>query len=356
MRRISTLFLASLCTFVFSNYKTSAQCTNVAGGTTNNATCTQGITETFEPSGSLYGFGPASTWANSSGYLEATPPANNTLDLQTPTFFVNNNTVNVRFELSHSNVSSFDVYVITASNPLPTLLCSGLTLSNMGGNTQLACYQLNLSAYANQRIRLQFTFHTTSSAKLFFDNFGINIPSAIGLPVNFVNFQSKRVSNGLQLTWTVANEERLNHYELERSTDARNYSLIGSLSASGQSSYSLVDLLPASGTVYYRVKSIDDNGTYRYSSVLRLDNGRSSIILRAYPLPAANSITIQHEAATQGARITISAEDGRLVRTITPNISAMQTLVDIASLRPGMYLVRFDNGIGNLETIKIVKQ
>lgn len=355
MSRISTLLFAISFSLFFSQV-TKAQCTNVAGGSGNNGTCALNATEDFEPAGSTYGFGPTPTWGNSSGYLEATPPSTNLLDLQTPTYLVNSNTVNVRFELTHSNVSTFDVYVITANNPLPILLCSGLTLSNLSANTQLACYQLNLSAYSGQRIRLQFTFHTTSNAKLFFDNFGITIPEAIGLPVNFINFQARGVGNGLQLTWNVANEDRLSSYQLEKSTDGRNYTTIGTITANGQSSYSFVDGNPASGTVYYRVKSIDIDGSYKYSSVLKLDKGRASIVLKVFPLPAISNITIQHATAAQGAKITIAAEDGRIVKSIAPGNASMQTNVDVSGLRAGMYLVRFDDGSGNIETLKFLKQ
>jgi hypothetical protein len=41
---------------------------------------------------------------------------------------------------------------------------------------------------------------------------------------------------------------------------------------------------------------------------------------------------------------------------MVPNSGSQQTLVDLSTAKPGLYLVRFENGTGGAETLKVIKQ
>lgn len=108
--------------------------------------------------------------------------------------------------------------------------------------------------------------------------------------------------------------------------------------------------------VFYRIKSVDLDGKYSYSPVVSLNAGNASIVLKAFPMPAQNQITLQHPAATATTRITLNTEDGRMVKSILPSNGTLQTMIDLSSVKSGLYLVRFENGNGEVETMKIIKQ
>jgi hypothetical protein len=67
-------------------------------------------------------------------------------------------------------------------------------------------------------------------------------------------------------------------------------------------------------------------------------------------------VTIQHPTAVTKAKLLVTATDGRLLQTVAANSGAQQTSLDISSLRPGSYFIRYEDGSGMAETIKISKQ
>jgi hypothetical protein len=280
--------------------------------------------------------------------------AGSSATLLTPTYVYTANTIYVRFDVGGNALSltSIDFGYVSATQPLVQPLC---TLT--GTSAQLSgtiCVAIP-NPVPNQRIRLVITFNGSAN-KINFDNFFTSGVAAIGLPVNFTNLSGRTIGNSTQLTWNVTNEDQLSYYEIERSTDGRNYAFVGRLNAVGQNSYSFNDNTPSKGTIFYRIRSVDFNGSYRYSSVLKLNNGRASIVLQAFPSPVVSTLTLQHDVAPKDARIIISAQDGRIVRSIVPNTNTMQTPIDVSNLRAGVYLVRFDDGSGNIETLKFLKQ
>jgi hypothetical protein len=72
-------------------------------------------------------------------------------------------------------------------------------------------------------------------------------------------------------------------------------------------------------------------------------------------VPARNNVTVQHEKMASG-RITLTTVEGRVVRQITPGSTSIQTNLDLSGIAPGVYMVRVDDGNGNTESIKVVKQ
>jgi hypothetical protein len=157
------------------------------------------------------------------------------------------------------------------------------------------------------------------------------------------------------LKWKVATEENLSGYTVEKSTDGRNFSKIGFVAANGVNNYSFTDT-KSSATSYYRIKSVDVDGKYAYSTVAMVKSGKSLIVLKAFPSPIIRNLTIQHPTALAGSIITISAEDGRVMKSVVPAQGTQQTEIDLSTARSGLYLIRFTNSNGEAETLKVVKQ
>ena len=80
------------------------------------------------------------------------------------------------------------------------------------------------------------------------------------------------------------------------------------------------------------------------------------IVLNAFPSPFTKSFNLDHGTATSGSVISISGQDGRVIKTIIPTIGSQRTPVDLSAANAGMYLVRYKNGNGEVETLKILKQ
>jgi Secretion system C-terminal sorting domain len=211
---------------------------------------------------------------------------------------------------------------------------------------------------AGQRFQIKITLNLTGTTNntVTIDNFATNLTeSSVVLPVKFSSLDARTTNNSVSLKWTVGSEINVTGYEIEKSSDGRNFSKIGFVSAAAQTSYSFVDTKP-SPVSYYRIKSVDGDGKYAYSTVTLLKAGKSTIVLKAFPSPFTNSLSVQHGTAAAGSLITINSEDGRLIKSVSPVPGTQQTDIDLSTAKPGMYLIRFAIGNNDVQTLKILKQ
>jgi hypothetical protein len=70
----------------------------------------------------------------------------------------------------------------------------------------------------------------------------------------------------------VAHEQNITHYDLERSIDGINFMLAGKISATGNSEYSYSDNVSGitASLYYYRLKSTDADGNFKYSAIVKI--------------------------------------------------------------------------------------
>ncbi len=135
------------------------------------------------------------------------------------------------------------------------------------------------------------------------DGWAMGTASNVKLPITISTFTGNWQQNDALLNWQTATESNSSHFELERSFDGTNFTSIDNINAAGQSStirnYSYTDvgvksLLPQSSpVVYYRLKSVDKDGTFAYSGIviLKAEIG-SQIEYAVFPNPAKDYINI----------------------------------------------------------------
>ncbi len=239
---------------------------------------------------------------------------------------------------------------IYSQNGQSAEVCFAVSTSNLPG----------FPAGGSYRFRFEITPNTGSgqaNQSVTFDDFRTNgTMSQAPLPVTFLGFEARRVNASVQLSWKVAGEENVARYEVERSSDGRSFQTIASFAPHGKDAYTHTDAATASGTVYYRVKNVDTDGKYKYSTIVRYANGRSDVVLKAFPQPVLNHLTLQHPTISGRALVSLSTADGRVVHSVVPATGSMQTFVNMSSLGKGLYLLRFDGGEGNIQILKILKQ
>ena len=135
-------------------------------------------------------------------------------------------------------------------------------------------------------------------------------------------------------------------YNVYRSTDNANYSLIGEVVEAGQTLYEYFDS-PAPGTYYYQVKAVYDNGcestpalafddpTHDY--VIGICDGISenSDNVALYPNPTSGNVTIE---ANGMSRITVVSVLGQVV--FDTELNADTYTMNMAQFNAGLYMVR----------------
>jgi hypothetical protein len=95
------------------------------------------------------------------------------------------------------------------------------------------------------------------------------------LPVKLKNFTASiNNKNNVLLQWISAEEINTARYEVQRSTNGGAYTTISSVAALGNSSiavsYIYTDVQPEEGVNLYRLKMIDQNNSYAYSSTVKI--------------------------------------------------------------------------------------
>jgi hypothetical protein len=249
------------------------------------------------------------------------------------------------------------------SSPIPYVDVAGPNVPDptplLNGFAGNICIQLNDADITNgpgTSFRVEVSYLTNSPFFAVFDNLSIG-PIGAPLPVHFIGLVANRSSsNTVDLKWDVSEEIDVQEYQVERSTNASYWEVTGTVQAKGKSIYTLTDNNVPSKTVYYRIKSLDIDGRYKYSGVLRLDGDNSyGNDLSAYPVPAKDDIIVQHKKLRGKSKIIISSTNGTVVKTIFPTPGSSHTPINISTLAPGIYMLRLDDETG-WQSIKLVKQ
>jgi hypothetical protein len=108
------------------------------------------------------------------------------------------------------------------------------------------------------------------------NRFELVFSSSTPVPVTFTQVSAGREvtnSNVVTVAWKVAEQNGISSYEVERSTDDKNFTVIGTVAAKGSgssASYNLVDGNAVSGISYYRVEGIGTGGSTEYTGVVEV--------------------------------------------------------------------------------------
>jgi uncharacterized protein len=170
------------------------------------------------------------------------------------------------------------------------------------------------------------------------------------LPVQLVNFSGVKQANYNQLQWEVANELRTKQYELESSVNGTSFTKIGTIVAANNNLYSYKDYTTYGNTVFYRLKIVDNNGSFMYSNIVKLTNDKI-VVSVVYPNPTKNSAVLQiNDASLILTNANLYDAKGVILKSI--RITANQQLIDLSNYSKGIYTLKLSNG----KVIKIIKE
>ncbi|MES2778390.1 MAG: T9SS type A sorting domain-containing protein [Bacteroidota bacterium] len=197
------------------------------------------------------------------------------------------------------------------------------------------------------------------------DGIRIGTAWALGaLPVTWKSFTATKSADASILRWSTASETNNSHFEIQRSTDNRNFETIGRVKGTGNSSrtvnYSFTDKdATTSRTTYYRLKQVDFDGKADYSRTVSVTNttGKAGIG-STLPNPFSTDLNINVNApSATTATVIIMDMIGKTHHTSTEQLQAGTNSIDIntAELPDGIYFVRVSYN-GETFTQKIVKK
>ncbi|MFM9951660.1 MAG: T9SS type A sorting domain-containing protein [Saprospiraceae bacterium] len=196
----------------------------------------------------------------------------------------------------------------------------------------------------------------------FFSPFTLGSVVALNpLPIELVSFTATPKSKTVQLDWRTASELNNAFFEIERSSNGRDFENIGKVAGAGTSqtphNYEFTDLLPLNDWNYYRLRQVDFDGQFSFSPVEAVFMGKSGAEIRllVFPNPANNELNLKTDRLLQaGDRIEIYDYTGRQVLNVSAS-DAVSAPIAVSQLPAGTYIVRLRTADGVVST-SFVKQ
>lgn len=164
------------------------------------------------------------------------------------------------------------------------------------------------------------------------------------LPVKLVSFAGSVDSeNTVALDWQVVEQENITAYDIQYSTNGRDFQHAGTVPAiqASEASYAFRHHPPVnSAVVYYRLRISEGDGSQRFSKMisLKIQDLEPAFV---YPNPASEGFRIKRHGA---AGTTASLVDITGLNLKTWKFSSDEEYLDIRSLPAGVYFIRFDDG------------
>ena len=181
--------------------------------------------------------------------------------------------------------------------------------------------------------------------------------NSIPLPVKLNAFTGALISEKVNLQWSSSDDEYVTSYQIERSSNNRNFTAIGISNSVHQNNktYYFTDQHPLKGTSWYRLKITDEYNRINYSRVIVIKNNSDAVSV--YPTIITNGETINLQfknSFTGSVEIQLINSSGASVckKIITVNGSLLP--VQLPSLPPGVYILSVWQNAERTVTKKII--
>jgi len=151
------------------------------------------------------------------------------------------------------------------------------------------------------------------------------------------------------INWRVV-ESGVSKYEVEKSTDGRNFSTIATVSSKGdgENNYQFVEPGILQGKAFYRVKQNDKDGRYSNSPIVKLSDISQQISV--YPSPVKDMVTVSVGNDLLNKKVLLLDVSGKILNSI--NISSLSFTINVSNYSNGVYILKFENGVSE----KLIKE
>ncbi len=145
----------------------------------------------------------------------------------------------------------------------------------------------------------------TNAGSIAQNRFRIVFRSINVLPVSFNNLKATVQNKQIAVEWIVDNQINIRQYEVEKSANSRDFVKAATEISTGINgntvTYNWVDLNPSIAVNYYRIKSVDANGTFKYSGVVKAEIRKTGTSITVTPnLITGNTMNIKFTGQMKG--------------------------------------------------------
>lgn len=174
------------------------------------------------------------------------------------------------------------------------------------------------------------------------------------LPVELMGFGAESIGNHVEISWITTSELNNDFFSLERSTDGMFFSPVGQIDGLGTTQevniYSFTDLPESSGTFYYRLRQVDYDGAFSFSSSVAVELTMDGHSLEIFPNPVIGPLQVRSH---DGISMNIYSLSGQMVYQADLNQGV--GVADLSELTPGIYTVEVMHADMSRSTSRIIR-
>ncbi|MCC6761683.1 MAG: T9SS type A sorting domain-containing protein [Chitinophagaceae bacterium] len=186
----------------------------------------------------------------------------------------------------------------------------------------------------------------------------------VPLNVTLKQFGARRQGQSAELNWKVSCTGAYATFELQRSTDGKNFSNVYTEKATAarcNEPFTFADASAGAGKLFYRLKLTSDAGKVTYSSVAMLlpTGAVQGFNMSLVPNVVSGNALLQLSSNQKGnALIRVVAAGGQLLQSQRVNLVAgsQSVALQTATLPAGMYTIVLSDESSLLQQIRFVKQ
>lgn len=189
----------------------------------------------------------------------------------------------------YASAGIFSVYAVNTNN---TNVTNTFLVGNSFNNVRNACTS-NCASLLGPRI--------------------ISVSACAPLFVDLIYFNGQKQGSSDLLEWVTQTEVNHDYFDVEASVNGLNFSKIGRVQGSGNSSqakkYQFLNQTPLALITYYRLKQVDYQGNFKYSKTISLSRNVKQTNIQVYPNPAQNDFNINIPSELELDNVSIEITD-----------------------------------------------
>ncbi len=164
------------------------------------------------------------------------------------------------------------------------------------------------------------------------------------LPVTWLYVKAQLQNGNGIVNWATTQETNTSKFEVEWSINGIQFSKLGEVTAAGNSSvvsnYTFNHNNLNSGFNFYRIKQIDANGNFKYSTIVKILNNKNLKQTIIAPNPVADVLQIIEPQKIMIKAITIVDSKGATILQKTINAEDQVISIPVSHLANGQYIVK----------------
>ncbi|GAB3526649.1 hypothetical protein GCM10027443_02070 [Pontibacter brevis] len=180
------------------------------------------------------------------------------------------------------------------------------------------------------------------------------------LPVELVRFTARNSGAAVQLQWLTASEIQNDYFLVERSANGYSFESIGRVAGKGTTTqgaaYSFMDEYPMAGVSYYRLKQVDEDGSYSFSAVVAVNRAAATRVAKVYPTITSDNLQISLEQKGLMQQVIVVDVMGRQLLQKVLDKNSLHHILEVSNLSGGSYVLMLLDDQGQRHTTRFMKR